>query len=75
MPTPKITNKTLAGYLLWVGLDGTPEEIESAYIFIRHKLGLPEKEIESRRINGVQSAMVNEALQDFVKTLKWIMEN
>ena len=70
MPIAHVNNKAIAGYLLWRDLDPTETNVEDAYACLRKLFDLKDRELQKKRIAGVQSAMCNEPFQQMIMVLK-----
>ena len=65
-----LTNRSIAAYLLWMGRDGTPDEIQQSYDELRMLYGLKPIELPYRRYLKIQSAMCTDGLTTIVGVLK-----
>ena len=64
------TNKTIAAVILLSHGDGSEEGIVRTYRELREYFGLEPRELEKRRIAGVQSAMLNVPFQSMCRVIR-----
>ena len=71
MRITQITNKTIAMWILFHNLDGSPDTIHAVYSMLRRFYELPPNvPLHEKRIAGVQSAMANQSLCESMQVIR-----